>query len=144
MGRHLSRVSLDGQWVPRPFHRLASRSRSDQIGERGSVEPQLDLREIVFIQLQDAAEGLAYLHQNDIVHGDIKGLNALVTRDHRVALCDFGLSKLASTFNTSTGGLGTLCWQSPELMLGGPRTKAADVYAFGIMVYEVSLPCGYI
>ena len=78
------------------------------------------------------------------MRGDVKGLNALVTRDHRVALCDFGLSKLASTVNTSTGGLGTPHWQSPELMLGGPRTKAADVYAFGIMVYEVSLSCGYI
>jgi serine/threonine protein kinase len=74
------------------------------------------------------------------VHGDIKGLNALVAPGPRVALCDFGLSKLASTVNTSTGGLGTPYWQSPELMQGGSRTKAADVYAFGIMVYEVSLP----
>jgi serine/threonine protein kinase len=83
---------------------------------------------------------LEYLHQNDVVHGDIKGLNALVTMEHRVALCDFGLSKLASSINTSTGGLGTPYWQSPELMQDGPRTKAADVYAFGIMVYEVSIP----
>ena len=102
------------------------------------------MREINFTQLQDAAEGLAYLHENDIVHGDIKGLNALVTQGYRVVLCDFGLSKLANTVNTSTGGLGTIYWQSPELMLGGPRTKAADIYAFGIMVSEVSLACGHI
>ena len=85
----------------------------------------------------DAAKGLAYLHQNDIVHGDVKGVNALVTLDQRVVLCDFGLAKLDSTANTSTGGRGTLYWQSPELMEGGPRTKEADVYAFGIMMYEV-------
>ena len=85
----------------------------------------------------DAAKGLAYLHQNDIVHGDVKGLNALVTSDQRVVLCDSGFSKLDSTVNTSTGGRGTIYWQSPELMGGGPRTKEADVYAFGIMMYEV-------
>jgi serine/threonine protein kinase len=72
------------------------------------------------------------------VHGAIKGLNALVTRDHRIVLCHFGLSELAFIVDTSMDGLEDY-WQSPELMLGGPRTKEADVYAFGIMVYEVSL-----
>ena len=77
------------------------------------------------------------------MHGDIKGLNALVAPDQRVALCDFGLSKPDSTFNAITIRHGMLYWQSPELMEGGPRTKEADVYAFGIMIYEVSLPCAY-
>jgi serine/threonine protein kinase len=81
---------------------------------------------------------LAYLHENDIVHGAVKGLTALVTRDHQVTLCDFGLSQLDSMVDTSMDGPGDY-WQSPEVMLGGPRTKEADVYAFGIMVYEVSL-----
>ncbi len=126
-------------------HFVASNPEADRttlvsgIPSSSSVTGQIN-----FTQLHDAAEGLAYLHQNDIVHGDIKGLNALVTPDQRVALCDFGLSKLASTINTSTGGHGTLYWQSPELMEGGPRTKEADVYAFGIMMYEVSLPCAFI
>jgi serine/threonine protein kinase len=143
MGRHLPRISMDGQWIPRSFHRVSSRRRSTQIGQSSSVKLEPDLRNYLN-QLQDAAEGLAYLHENDIVHGDIKGLNALVGPYQRVVLCDFGLSKLESTVNTSTGGLGSPYWQSPELMLGGPRTKEADVYAFGIMVYEVPPYCGYI
>jgi serine/threonine protein kinase len=72
------------------------------------------------------------------VHGDIKALNALVAQDHRVVLCDFGLSKLTSTISTTAGPQGKFYWQSPELMEGGPQTKEADVFAFGIMVYEVS------
>ena len=55
-------------------------------------------------------------------------------------LCDFGLSKMLDRADISTrGGVGTLRWQSPELMDGGRRTFESDVYAYGITIAEVSI-----
>ena len=84
-------------------------------------------------------QGLIYLHSKGIAHGDVKGTNVLIYSGPRAALCDFGLSKIVSTTpSTGTiGGLGTLRWQSPELMEGGARSLAGDVYAYGMTIYEV-------
>lgn len=79
------------------------------------------------------ADAIAYLHSKEVIHGDIKAANALVSRDHHVQLCDFGLSKL-NYMITSEGmkGVGTARWQSPEVMHGDSKSEKSDVYAFGI------------
>jgi serine/threonine protein kinase len=58
-----------------------------------------------YIQLRDVIDGLSYLHSNDVVHGDLKGSNTLVTSNIRVVLCDFGLSKMSATLHSATGEL---------------------------------------
>lgn len=83
-----------------------------------------------------------FLHEENKVHGDIKGANVLVSDDIKPLICDFGLAKSASE-ETSIGleGLGSVRWQSVELMKGGGgKTFASDVWAFGMLIYEVSLP----
>ena len=83
-------------------------------------------------------QGLIYLHSEGIAHGDVKGLNILICSGPQAVLCDFGLSKIVTTPSTVTvGGRGTLRWQSPELMAGGARSFACDVYAYGMTIYEV-------
>jgi serine/threonine protein kinase len=85
------------------------------------------------------ASGLTFLHDQGILHGDVKGQNILVGEGPRAMLCDFGLSKIVEEAHVSSkGGLGTLRWQSPELMEGGPRSYESDVYAYGITIYQVS------
>ncbi|KAG9042266.1 hypothetical protein FS837_011086 [Tulasnella sp. UAMH 9824] len=89
-------------------------------------------------QLSETADALNYLHQNGVVHGDIKGTNILVDDNVRCLLCDFGLTKMTtSSTAASMKGVGTFRWQSPELWLGSPKSFSSDTYAFAITIAEV-------
>src|SRR4051812_12607006 len=92
-------------------------------------------------QLADAAAGIAFLHDSGIIHGDIKGSNVLVSDGVHALVCDFGLSRHVNDI-TSAGlqGMGTIRWQSPELLKrGAGKTMKSDVWAFGMTIYEVRL-----
>ena len=92
------------------------------------------------MELSDVAEGLAYLHDQRVVHGDVKGLNILISGGARAMLCDFGLAKeMDRALNTTRDAVGTWPWMSPERLQGdGPgRSFEDDVYAFGMTIYEV-------
>ena len=92
------------------------------------------------VQIQEAGAGIIYLHQCGIVHGDIKGANILISDDIRALLCDFGLAR-PYHMNTSTAmkGVGTIRWQSPQLINGGQKDFKSDVWAFAMTIYEVRL-----
>lgn len=100
--------------------------------------------------LKDVADGLQYLHGVGVIHGDLKGLNVLINNREPPQACiaDFGFSTIApwTSFNPTTvaGGGGTFSYMAPELYFTGIRsTQEADIYAFGMVVYEVvtgSLP----
>jgi len=88
--------------------------------------------------IRETAEALLYLHDRGIIHGDLKGCNILVSDDIHIQVCDFGLSKVVGAVTAvSQKGMGTVSWQSPEIMRGLTRTKASDVYAFGITIAEI-------
>ncbi|KAL0069535.1 Rho guanine nucleotide exchange factor [Marasmius tenuissimus] len=95
---------------------------------------------------RDVAAGLSYLHLMKLVHGDLKGLNILITKYLRACIADFGLSRVADTHalrmpaTTITRPVGTARWLAPELLMGGcGTTKASDVYAYACVCYEVRL-----
>ncbi|KAG8914084.1 hypothetical protein FRC00_000867 [Tulasnella sp. 408] len=95
--------------------------------------------------LCDAARGLAHLHslQRPIAHGDIKPENVIITDEHRGALCDFGISRVMTSFRTGyttvNQAAGTTRYQAKELSLGQTRpTDKSDVYAFGGLILAVS------
>lgn len=83
-------------------------------------------------------QGLAAAHQAGIIHRDLKPENVLLADDGRVKLGDFGLARAAGS-NTATGQalLGTIAYLSPELVTRGIADKQSDIYAFGIMLYEM-------
>ncbi|XP_006463185.1 hypothetical protein AGABI2DRAFT_224842 [Agaricus bisporus var. bisporus H97] len=94
--------------------------------------------------IYDIANGLHYLHSQNVVHGDLKGRNVLID-DHRCAcIADFGLSTIVTDETlgfvaTTTGTSGhTTRWASPELLEDDARpTTASDIWAFGCVCYEV-------
>lgn len=91
------------------------------------------------IQLYETADALAYLHRSGVIHGDVKAMNILVSDQARALLCDFGLTKFA-TSGTSTAlkSAGSPRWQSPELWeSNSSKTYQSDVYAFGMTIAEV-------
>nr|GAT51260.1 predicted protein [Mycena chlorophos] len=92
----------------------------------------------------DIALGLEYLHENKVVHGDIKSMNILVTPSHRACVADFGLSSVTDVmtfkFPHSTASVrgGTQRYQAPELIgTENTSTFASDVYAFACVCYEI-------
>ncbi|KAG7090226.1 hypothetical protein E1B28_011826 [Marasmius oreades] len=94
----------------------------------------------------DVASGLSYLHRMKIVHGDLKGVNILVTPDERACIGDFGLSRVADTHalrltsSTATHSKGTTRWLSPEILSSDPPCTSStfsDIYAFACVCYEI-------
>ena len=83
-------------------------------------------------------QGLSTAHQAGIVHRDLKPENILMADDGRIKIADFGLARAAS-HNTQTGQalLGTVAYLSPELVTGTPADVRSDLYALGIMMFEM-------
>ena len=83
---------------------------------------------------------LGYAHQRGFIHRDIKPLNVLFREDGSPVLTDFGIAKaLGSTSHlTRTGyAFGSVGYMSPEQSLGKPIDHRADIYSFGVMVWEM-------
>ncbi|KAJ6588772.1 kinase-like domain-containing protein, partial [Mycena capillaripes] len=95
--------------------------------------------------LSEIAQGLQYLHSQNIVHGDLRGANILITSEWSACLADFGLTSLsdATTATHTSHRAGSIRWMAPELIDPGHfgqkflRTPATDVYAFGCVCLEL-------
>lgn len=81
--------------------------------------------------------GLARAHRLGMVHRDVKPENVLLAEDGHVKVADFGLARAVDDHTASTTVLGTVGYASPELVGDGPVDQCSDVYAVGIMAYEM-------
>jgi len=109
-------------------------------------EQRLPLRARIELVLQ-VLSAVQHAHRNLVIHRDLKPSNILVTPDGRVSLLDFGIAKLMregearETELTQLAGRAlTPDYASPEQIAGAPITTASDVYALGVVLYE--LICG--
>jgi eukaryotic-like serine/threonine-protein kinase len=104
------------------------------LGERGSLSVGETLR--VAEQVLDA---LAAAHRAGLVHRDIKPENVLMSEDGRVKLADFGLARAVTEVTSTTTGtvFGTVAYLAPELVVRGESDARTDVYAGGVLIYEM-------
>jgi serine/threonine protein kinase len=98
----------------------------------------LTLDEAIRIAMQ-VAHGLHVAHEKNIVHRDIKPANIMITSKDQSKIMDFGLAKLqGQTLLTKEGTtLGTISYMSPEQALGEHVDHRADIWALGVMLYEM-------
>ncbi|KAG1737996.1 hypothetical protein EDB19DRAFT_1715645 [Suillus lakei] len=97
------------------------------------------------------SKGMVYLHDQNVLHGDLKASNVLVDDNGRCVISDFGQSEMKWEASRRSGEPvtnGTLRWQAPELLDGATKlTTATDVYAFSICCIEIlgmgDLPYGH-
>ncbi|MGE5140049.1 MAG: protein kinase domain-containing protein [Rudaea sp.] len=107
-------------------------------GDSLQEKPPKEIAEIVTIAQQVCA-ALAHAHAHGIVHRDLKLENVLITPDGVAKLADFGLARsVASRLTTEGGIVGTVFYLAPELALGQPFDGRADLYALGVMLYELT------
>lgn len=88
---------------------------------------------------EQIARGLSAAHKAGMVHRDIKPQNVIVTSDGQARITDFGIAKShLSTALTETGvSFGTVDYISPEQAQGRPATPQSDIYALGVVLYEM-------
>lgn len=109
-------------------------SLADLLSRFGAVTPHRALA-----ILDDVAEAVDAAHRHNVIHRDIKPANVLLDLDERAFLSDFGVARLLDQPGLTRRGdwLGTVEYISPEQAAGHPATQASDIYAFGVLAYEV-------
>jgi eukaryotic-like serine/threonine-protein kinase len=109
-------------------------SCAEILRERGPLPPG-DAVEV----LAQSCRGLAYAHRHEVIHRDVKPGNLLRSRDGMVKLADFGIAKAAEQSDITKVGsvLGTAAYLSPEQARGEPAGPQSDMYALGVVAYQL-------
>mmetsp|Transcript_8418 Transcript_8418/g.9722 ORF Transcript_8418/g.9722 Transcript_8418/m.9722 type:complete len:964 (+) Transcript_8418:2-2893(+) len=86
-----------------------------------------------------AARGMTYLHSGNppVLHRDLKSANLLLDESYTTKVCDFGLSRLKAQARSMTANCGTVQWMAPEVLANRSYDEKADVYSFGIIIWEL-------
>ncbi|XP_049398465.1 serine/threonine-protein kinase STY46-like [Solanum stenotomum] len=85
----------------------------------------------------DVSKGMSYLHQNNIIHRDLKTANLLMNENQVVKVADFGVACVQVQSGLMTAETGTYRWMAPEVIGHRPYDRKADVFSFGIVLWEL-------
>ncbi|XP_072034755.1 uncharacterized protein [Amphiura filiformis] len=87
--------------------------------------------------MHQAASAVQYLHQNDIVHLDVKSNNFVVMQNGILKLCDFGTAKNLVRTEETDRAKGTIPWMAPEIIADMLISKSSDVFSLGVLIWEL-------
>lgn len=124
----------DGQYLYLAMEYVPGRTLRELLRERGWLPWQEALA-----VMDPVLAGLAAAHQAGIIHRDVKPENVLLTAKGWVKVVDFGLARAAATVGNTRAGqiIGSVNYISPEQVTGAPTDARTDVYAAGIMLFEM-------
>jgi uncharacterized membrane protein YgcG len=133
---NIARVLDLGEQDGRPYlvmELLEGQSLAARLDRAGAMAPA-EAAEVVAA----VADALEAAHRAGVVHRDVKPGNVFLTSDGEVKVLDFGIASAAGEAALTTGDLlGTAAYLAPERVLGHRATPAADVYALGVVLYEL-------
>ena len=110
------------------------RSRDEQFITYKKIDFKFSLKQKLEIS-HSIASALKYLHDMNIIHRDLKSQNLFLGKDLKICLADLGISRVRSV--RMTKGMGTPRYMAPELLQGNSYSEKADVYSFGILLWEL-------
>lgn len=116
------------------MERVTGGDLAELLKERGS----LSIERVLDIAL-DLTDALTRAHRLNIIHRDIKPANVLMAEDGTPRLTDFGVARLGDATSVTKSGtlVGTIAYLSPEGCMGEPLDARADIWSFGVMLYEM-------
>lgn len=85
----------------------------------------------------DVCKGMEYLHQNNIIHRDLKTANLLMDTHNVVKVADFGVARFQNEEGVMTAETGTYRWMAPEVINHQPYDQKADIFSFAIVLWEL-------
>ncbi|KAG6914866.1 hypothetical protein DXG01_014841 [Tephrocybe rancida] len=92
---------------------------------------------LVAVYISQVLEGLVYLHDQGVIHRDIKGANILTNKDGTVKLADFGVASNTTTGVRDDAVVGSPYWMAPEVIEQSGATTASDIWSVGCVVIEL-------
>lgn len=101
-----------------------------------TLKNTLDLPTVLRIAI-GISKGMDYLHQNNIIHRDLKTANLLMGSDYVVKIADFGVSRNPSQGGDMTAETGTYRWMAPEVINHKPYDHRADIFSFAVVLWEL-------
>ena len=123
--RYFSMELVEGKDIRKWFQKVKTKRHND---------PWQELLHV----LHQTASAIHFLHEEGVIHCDIKPSNLLITRRKRAVLLDLGLALREGADRTTVSNLvGTLQYMSPQVIEGDKPDRASDWYSFGILMYEV-------
>ena len=124
----------DGQYLYLAMEYVPGRTLRSLLRERGHMRPDAALN-----IMDPVLSGLAAAHAAGIVHRDVKPENVLLTADGRVKVVDFGLARAQTASGNTRSGLliGTVAYIAPEQVTNEATGARTDVYAAGVMLFEL-------
>ncbi|KAF5360481.1 hypothetical protein D9756_004630 [Leucocoprinus leucothites] len=92
---------------------------------------------LVAVYISQVLEGLVYLHDQGVIHRDIKGANILTNKDGTVKLADFGVASSVNAGAANAAVVGSPYWMAPEVIEQSGATTASDIWSVGCVVIEL-------
>lgn len=132
--RCLSCAEVDGELMM-ALELLPGRTLREVLENEGALEWP---RALLVVQQVARALSAAHEHEPPIVHRDLKPENVMVLEDGTAKVTDFGIAKVLAALGTATShSVGTLAYMSPEQIDAGPVDARSDLYALGLVLYEL-------